>query len=946
LDWLSPAVTGLEFILKVLGKRREAAPEELPYNVVEPKDLLTHLRVSLGVKQTAYVTRPETAALHADPGANRFVLLIGQSASGKTRDSAELAMALAETIGPRARVYLMKRPEVPRKPDPDIREQVPILFFDDLDQPWRSDTRADVKRATDIFRRVSEIAPWYAKSGNDGRCWVIANARVEPFDRVCEVDPCREAAARFEQVRLGAVEGDLEIRYWRSALKAFGLQAADEIVETLAQENAGGFRLPYVFAERVANSGRKRLKPGDIDDFKRLRTQTWGAQTEGLSDRQRRLMEAMGALDRVGVPLYGELVLDLCLNRDLRQYAGGNLRRRWESGWLDRDLRILTRRHFALSPEGVVTVHASRLPEQPENGFEALAVEVGNVLVDRARRADLAPTDVAHLRDALAAMDETLYGTDLLPLLCLANKARGALSQPSPRLRKNEIDEVRAHIGDLPEALREEDGHRWAVGQRWLGVAYNQLPVGDFVRNNERAIDCFRSALRVHTEEAYPQDWAAAQNDLGLAYRNLPASDPREGLRMAIDCYSKALRVLTEEGSPEQWAAAHSNLGVALAETATGEQGENLRQAIGCYGKALRVYSEEAFPEGWAATQNNLAIAYARLPTTDPSEGIRRAIAYWRPVLRVYTRRAFPYHWALIQRNLGNAYRDLHTGDRGENLRRAVDCYVKALRVFTEESFPTDWAATKHSLATAYTELPARDRGPHLRKAIDCCEAALRVWTRTAFPRDWAMAQAGLAAAYLRLQLGDRGENTRRAIGHYKASLQVYTEDAFPHDWAMAQSNLGVAFRNLPSGDPDEALRCAFECFWASLRVQTEESCPSDWAMTQNNLGNAYGDLRTGDHGENLRKAIACYSAALRVYTEDAFPQNWALTQENLGIAFRDEDMPGDRCGNLQKAIEHYENALEVLTEEAYPHSHPKAARGLALAREAYESECGGGEDD
>jgi tetratricopeptide (TPR) repeat protein len=427
---------------------------------------------------------------------------------------------------------------------------------------------------------------------------------------------------------------------------------------------------------------------------------------------------------------------------------------------------------------------------------------------------------------------------------------------------------------------------------------------------------------------------ARACNSLGVELQEASLGDRTANLRRAIECHEAALRVYTEQNFPQDWAMTQNNLGGAWASLPTGDRDANLRRAIECYEAALRVYTEQGFPRDWATTQNNLGIAWADLPAGDRGANLRRAIECYETALRVRTERDFPRDWAMMQNNLGNAWGDLPTGDRDANLHRAIECYEAALRVRTEQDFPRGWAMTQNNLGAAWGDLPTGDREANLRRAIECYEAALRVYTEQAFPRDWAMTQNNLGNAWQTLPAGDREANLRRAIECYEAALRVYTEQDFPQDWAMTQNNLGIAWWALPSGDREANLRRAIECFEAALRVFTEQDFPQDWAMTQDNLGEALGGLPAGDRDANLRRAIECYEAALRIYTERDFPRDWATTQNNLGNAWG--DMPtGAWDANLRRAIECYEAALRVRTEQAFPREHAGTAENLRIAREA-----------
>jgi class 3 adenylate cyclase/tetratricopeptide (TPR) repeat protein len=339
----------------------------------------------------------------------------------------------------------------------------------------------------------------------------------------------------------------------------------------------------------------------------------------------------------------------------------------------------------------------------------------------------------------------------------------------------------------------------------------------------------------------------------GNALSRVTIGDRDANLRIAIACYEAALRVRTEQAFPQDWAMTQNNLGAAYSELPSGDRDANLSSAIACYEAALRVRTEQAFPQDWAMTQNNLGIVYRYLPSGDRAANLRRAIACLEAALRVRTEQAFPQEWATTQNNLGAAYSDLPSGDRDANLSSAIACYEAALRVRTLQAFPQQWAITQNNLGNAYSELPSGDRDANLRKAIACYEAALRVRTEQAFPQDWATTQNNLGNAYLNLPSGDRDANLRIAIACYEAALRVRTLQAFPQQWAITQNNLGLAYSDLPSGDRDANLRKAIDCFEAALRVRTEQAFPYEWAMTQFNLALAREEI--GDR-EGARQAM------------------------------------------------------------------------------------------
>ena len=258
---------------------------------------------------------------------------------------------------------------------------------------------------------------------------------------------------------------------------------------------------------------------------------------------------------------------------------------------------------------------------------------------------------------------------------------------------------------------------------------------------------------------------ASMQNNLGNAYFFLPTGDRAENLNKAIACYREALRVYTPEAAPLDYAMTQNNLGTAYSDLPTGDRAENLSKAIDCYLEALRVYTPEAAPLDYAMTQNNLGTAYLRLPTGDRAENLKQAIACYREALRVYTPEAAPLEYAGTQNNLGNAYSDLPTGDRAENLQKAMDCYREALRFRTPEAAPLAYAGTQNNLGDAYLRLPTGDRAENLRQALEHAEAALRFIGSAPWNRAACLFTRGL----IHLALGHRDP----ALADYQAAIPL-----------------------------------------------------------------------------------------------------------------------------------------------------------------------------
>ena len=262
-------------------------------------------------------------------------------------------------------------------------------------------------------------------------------------------------------------------------------------------------------------------------------------------------------------------------------------------------------------------------------------------------------------------------------------------------------------------------------------------------------------------------------------------------LQKAIACYESALRIYTEQKFPQYWAGIQNNLGKAWGGLTTGDRTANLGKAIACCESALRIYTEQKFPRYWARIQNNLGGAWSGLSTGDRTANLKCAIDCYESAVRILTEQEFPQDWARVHSNLGGAWGDLPTGDRTANLKCAIDCCEAALRVYTEQEFPQDWARIQNSLGSAWRRLPTGDRAANLAKAIACYEAALHVYTEQDFPQKWAMVQNNLGIMWGDLPTGDKEANLAKAIACYEAALRVFTEQEFPHEWAIVQKRLG-----------------------------------------------------------------------------------------------------------------------------------------------------------
>jgi tetratricopeptide (TPR) repeat protein len=120
-------------------------------------------------------------------------------------------------------------------------------------------------------------------------------------------------------------------------------------------------------------------------------------------------------------------------------------------------------------------------------------------------------------------------------------------SQLTPIQAQMQLDPSRAaaHLVRLYEnvmGLPQSNKHttNYVRFQCNLGHLFSQLPPGEQGTNVQRAIACYKEALRFWTPERTPLDYARIQNNLGIAYSELPIGDQTANVQRAIACYEEA----------------------------------------------------------------------------------------------------------------------------------------------------------------------------------------------------------------------------------------------------------------------------------------------------------------------------------------------------------------------------------------------------------------------
>ncbi len=98
---------------------------------------------------------------------------------------------------------------------------------------------------------------------------------------------------------------------------------------------------------------------------------------------------------------------------------------------------------------------------------------------------------------------------------------------------------------------REKYPFYWAGTNHNLALAWAQLPSGDRTENQRRAVAHHELAQTVQTEEAFSYEWALTMSSLGDVLDDHPARSAAD-VRRAIECYRSALRVFTSDVFPRE----------------------------------------------------------------------------------------------------------------------------------------------------------------------------------------------------------------------------------------------------------------------------------------------------------------------------------------------------------------------------------------------------------
>jgi tetratricopeptide (TPR) repeat protein len=156
-----------------------------------------------------------------------------------------------------------------------------------------------------------------------------------------------------------------------------------------------------------------------------------------------------------------------------------------------------------------------------------------------------------------------------------------------------------------------------------LGLAMAlQATAGAHRQRLVEAVNSYQDALHAGiTLEDRPETYALVQNNLGLAYLSMPMTSAGDKIRLAVavQSFKEALKVYTQEAFPEQWSSAMLNMANALQYLPSSHPQENLIEAVNGYESLLQVRDRALDPVGYARLLANQANALGHLGMFAPA---------------------------------------------------------------------------------------------------------------------------------------------------------------------------------------------------------------------------------------------------------------------------------------------------------------------------------------
>ncbi len=161
-----------------------------------------------------------------------------------------------------------------------------------------------------------------------------------------------------------------------------------------------------------------------------------------------------------------------------------------------------------------------------------------------------------------------------------------------------------------------------------LGNAYSSIG------NIKEAVNFYQKALNIFKIDKFPYMYALTNNNMGLAYLSIPATDIEDQMRLAygIQCLKNALKIFTEDRYPDEWASTSLNYANALQYLPTANPIKNLIEAVNIYQKIAQYRKQKGDEVGYARTIANMGNALAHLGK------LEEAKVYLKEALLIFTK--------------------------------------------------------------------------------------------------------------------------------------------------------------------------------------------------------------------------------------------------------------------------------------------------------------------
>jgi hypothetical protein len=226
---------------------------------------------------------------------------------------------------------------------------------------------------------------------------------------------------------------------------------------------------------------------------------------------------------------------------------------------------------------------------------------------------------------------------------------------------------------------------------------------GDRKENLELAIQAYRAALKVYTQQDFPIQWARIQANLEnlYAYCNQDTLATEEGAgkedrtRFLMESLNLIIAQTQGKGNAEQ-------IYVFWRMNLHRIDGSLVRSIPNFASQLLRAQSSKEQQILVAITLGKFGDLMQRFPLGNQEINIELAIASHQICASIFTKNEHSRQWAMTQNSLGVAYNDRIEGERKENIEQAIHSFQVAQEVHTRQNFPFEWAMTQTNLGNAY----------------------------------------------------------------------------------------------------------------------------------------------------------------------------------------------------------------------------------------------------